>query len=251
MENVPKVLDNKPGLLITADALFKSGLFPNVKNVYGAFSIIQYASELGIGPMTGLQTMAIVSGKICMGAQAMLALAIKAGVTYQIVRSTNDIAEIKFKGDTEYTSIFGLEDAKKAGIYREQSGWTKYPKDMCFWRCVTQGIRRVKPGVALGLYAIEEIQDAPALDTPVQDDEKPQDAPQGTISPDPLSDPSPKSTNFEWLKRMGQAKKAIGDEAYYIILARHGFAHSNEILDSDMEDEILNELREAYKHGKK
>jgi len=44
--------EEHPVLITVANALFKSGLFPNVKNSYGAFAITQYGSELGIGPMT-------------------------------------------------------------------------------------------------------------------------------------------------------------------------------------------------------
>lgn len=250
--NEAQKYEEKPKLLVTADALFKSGLFPNVKNVFGAFSIVQYGAELGIGPMTSLQSMAIVQGKIAMSAGMMLALAVKGGVTYQVVVSTNEKAEIKFKGDCEYTSTFSIEDAKRAGIYKEQSGWTKYPKDMCFHRAVTAGIRRVKPGIVLGLYAIEELQDAPPLDSPPKTQgTEGQDAPESTISPDPLPEHGPETTsNFEWLKKMSSAKKGLGQEAYYGILGDHGFEHANQVLDAEMQDKLLADMRAAYKEKK-
>ncbi len=162
--------EEHPVLITVANALFKSGLFPNVKNAYGAFAITQYGSELGIGPMTALQTMAIVSGKICMGAQMMLSLAIKAGVSFKIIKDDNNECQIHFKrGELEYTSSFSIAEAKQAGIYRDQSGWTKYPRDMLYWRAVTRGLRRVCPDVITGLYAIEEIQDAIPLNAKVEE----------------------------------------------------------------------------------
>ncbi len=239
MENAPKVIDGRPVLIQVSDAIFKSGLFPNVKNSFGAFAIVQYGAELGIGPMTSLQTMAIVQGKICMGAQMMLSLAIKAGVSYKIIQSTNEIAVIEFKGDTEYTSAFGITDAKTAGIWKAQSGWEKYPKDMCFWRAVTQGIRRVKPGVVLGLYAIEELQDAPALDAvTVPENAKP-------------PEPEKPRQDFDFLKKCGEAKKQLkaltgDDSAYYETLAAWTYAHANIVGEEDRIG-VLNDLREKYK----
>lgn len=233
METLPqKVQENKPPLIQVSEALFKSGLFPNVRNSYGAFAIVEYGHELGIGPMTSLQTMAIVSGKICMAAQMMLALAVKAGVNYKIIVSTNEKAEIQFKGDTEYVSAFSIEDAKKAGIYKAQSGWEKYPKNMCFWRAVTQGIRVVKPGVVLGLYAIEELQDAPAIDSDVKEEPPAQD----------------KTRNFKWLERMAKAKTELGNEEYYgILTGRWGYEHSNLVIEPKEQDEIISEMIARFK----
>lgn len=158
-ENVEEVQQSIK-LLRVANALFKSGLFPNVKNAYGAFAIVQYGNELGIGPMTSLQTMGIVKGKICMAAQMILALALRQGVSYSILENSEDCCEIKFKrGSLSYDSKFTIEEAKRAHLLKTDSGWEKYPKDMLFHRAVTRGLRRVSPDAIAGLYAIEEIQD--------------------------------------------------------------------------------------------
>jgi hypothetical protein len=193
--------EEHPVLITVANALFKSGLFPNVKNSYGAFAITQYGSELGIGPMTALQTMAIVSGKICMGAQMMLSLAIKSGVSFKIVKDDNNECQIHFKrGELEYTSSFSIAEAKQAGIYRDQSGWTKYPRDMLYWRTVTRGLRRVCPDVITGLYAIEELQDAIPLNAKVEEVVVDDVSSEGNdLTPPPAS-----STYEEYYKRMSE-----------------------------------------------
>jgi hypothetical protein len=197
--------EEHPVLITVANALFKSGLFPNVKNSYGAFAITQYGSELGIGPMTALQTMAIVSGKICMGAQMMLSLAIKSGVSFKIVKDDNNECQIHFKrGDLEYTSSFSISEAKQAGIYRDQSGWTKYPRDMLYWRTVTRGLRRVCPDVITGLYAIEEIQDAIPLNAKVEE---------AQVVGEPNSEgsdlPPPASSTYEDFKKQMDEIKTV------------------------------------------
>ena len=159
-----------PNLFPVARALFKSGIFPNVRNEYGAFSIVQYGHELGIGPMTALQSMSIVQGKICMAGQMMLSIALRNGVTYEIKIHNSDKCEILFvNGKIQFLSSFTIAEAKQAGIWKAQGGWEKYPQDMLFWRTVTRGLRRVCPDAILGLYAKEELEDAPALNNITQE----------------------------------------------------------------------------------
>ena len=59
-----------------AAGLFKSGLFPNAKNEFGAWAITQYGAELGVGPMMSLKNINIISGQLACNAQLMLSLAI-------------------------------------------------------------------------------------------------------------------------------------------------------------------------------
>ncbi len=174
--------EEPPILLPTARALFKSGLFPQTKNEFGAYAIIEYGFELGIPPMTALQTMAMISGKICMAGQMMLSIALRNGLEYKILKDSVEECQVhlKFKNN-EYTSSFTIAEAKQAGVYRQDSGWTKYPKDMLFWRAITRGLRRVCPDLILGLYAKEELEGAPplneaidvTLDQPEQDEKPP------------------------------------------------------------------------------
>ncbi len=48
-----------------------------------------------------------------------------------------------------------------------------------------------------------------------------------------------KSTDFKMLKKFGTAKDKLGDEDYYRILGNFGFAHANDILDSDTGAKVL------------
>lgn len=202
--------EEHPVLITVSNALFKSGLFPNVKNAFGAYAIVQYGAELGIGPMTALQTMAIVSGKVCMGAQMMLSLALKSGVTHKILKDDNNECQIHFRrGEIEFTSSFSIAEAKQAGIYRDQSGWTKYPRDMLYWRTVTRGLRRVCPDVITGLYAKEELQDAIPLNAKIEEAQVVEDVPMEDIEkPSPL--------NYEdYYNRMSEIKNAHELKAWW------------------------------------
>jgi hypothetical protein len=140
-----------------SEGLFASGLFPNAKNKYGAFAIVQYGRELGIPPMMSLKNINLISGQLACNAQLMLTLALQKGITYEVLKEGDKGATIKFKrGTSTYESSFTEEDAKSAGLLGKDN-WKKYPRDMYFWRCVAKGIRRIAPDAVMGLYTAEEI----------------------------------------------------------------------------------------------
>ena len=147
-----------------AQGLFQSGMFPNAKNAYGAFAIVEYGHELGIPPMMALKNINIISGQLACNAQLMLSLAMQRGVTYKVIKETDKGAEIIFKrGDSEYTATFTEEDCKLAGLAGKDN-WKKYGKDMMFWRCVARGLRRIAPDAILGLYTKDEISNGEIVD---------------------------------------------------------------------------------------
>jgi hypothetical protein len=49
--------------------------------------------------------------------------------------------------------------AKQAGIYRDGSGWSKYPEDMLRARVISRAVRSIYPACILGHYATEEVMD--------------------------------------------------------------------------------------------
>lgn len=239
------IVSQAHSLIKVAEALFKSQLFPNVKNAYGAYAIVEYGAELEIPPMTSLQTMSIISGKICMAAQMMLTFALKKGVSYKVITDSEKEVSVTFsrQGFEPYTSSFSIEEAKRAGIFKAQGGWEKWPRDMCFWRAVTRGLRRIAPDIVLGLYAIEELKDAPPLDSPIDVEEiKP---------PEPKKPQDKPKPDFDFLKSCGGAKKQLKaltgkDDAYYEVLTRYECLHSNEVKEEDRRT-VYEELREKYK----
>jgi hypothetical protein len=166
MENAVVLHDPNVSLSLqkVADGLFKSGMFPNAKNAFGAFAIVEYGHELGIPPMMSLKNINIISGQLACNAQLMLSMAMSRGVTYKVVKETDKGAEILFKrGDSEYNSTFTEEDAKNAGLTGKDN-WKKYGRDMYFWRCVAKGIRRIAPDAVLGLYTKDEISNGEIVD---------------------------------------------------------------------------------------
>lgn len=161
-KSIVKIPDSaeSESLLFFADAMVKSGMFPNVKTKYGAAAIVEYGIELGLPPLVSLQTMSVISGKICMEAKAMLALAIKGGVTHKIVKKTKAICEVILsrKGQEPHTEIFTIKDAEDLG-FLGKANWRMYPEEMCFSRCISKGIRAFAPDTIMGLYANEEMEE--------------------------------------------------------------------------------------------
>ncbi len=51
-----------------------------------------------------------------------------------------------------------IEMAKRIGIANKDT-WRNYPRAMMRARCISEGVRTVYPGIAVGIYTIEEVQD--------------------------------------------------------------------------------------------
>jgi len=153
-------IPNSENLLVFSDAMVQSEMFPNVKTKFGAAAIIEYGIELGLPPVVALQTMCVISGKICMEAKAMLSLAIKGGVTHKIVKKNKQGSQVTFsrKGQEPYTENFTIKDAEDLGFLGKQN-WRQYPEEMCYWRCISKGLRAFAPDVIMGIYAKEEMEE--------------------------------------------------------------------------------------------
>lgn len=147
-----------------ATSLFESGLYPNLRNPAGAFAVVQYGAELGLGPMVSLQNINIINGKPAANGQVMLSLAMSRGVTFQVLSETDKECSIKFvKGSNQYISHFTLKDAEEAGLTGKDN-WKKWRRDMLFWRCVAKGVRRIDPTSVMGLYTPDELTDGEVVD---------------------------------------------------------------------------------------
>jgi len=147
-----------------AGDLLGSGLFQGVKNVAGAVTVIQAGLELGIPPVAALNTMVIINGRLAMEAKALLAVAQRrAGVTWRVVKEDDKGCEIMFSRPNwpDTSSTFTEEEARAAGLLGK-TNWKLWAKDMYFARAAGRGIRRIAPDAVLGLYAKEEMADAPA-----------------------------------------------------------------------------------------
>lgn len=120
---------------------------------------IEYGRAVGIEPMIALQNITMIDGKASASALLIGALVRRGG--YEIeseVEATGATVTIRRNGKITGTGEFTLVDAKRAGLLREGSGWTKYPRDMLYARALTQAARQGAQDAMLGLaYTSEEL----------------------------------------------------------------------------------------------
>lgn len=140
----------------------------------GIFAVTEKAKQIGMHPLEALNgALYFVNGKVEMQGQAMLAMIRKNGHSVTLdPKSTNNHVIMHGKradnGDT-WTVSFGIEDAKRAGIYKNV--WEKYTHTMCVWRCTSMLSRFLFSDILKGCYVVGEVSDAPPLDTPVKYEE--------------------------------------------------------------------------------
>lgn len=170
-------VDDSLKLQKVAEGLHKSGLYPNLKSPAGAYAVVQYGYELGLGPMTSLQNINLIQGKPAANGQTMLSLAMSRGVTFKVEEETHETCTILFKrGNMEYRSTFTVEDAKRAGLAGKDN-WKKWPSEMLYWRAVAKGVRRIAPEAVMGLYTPDELTSGDVIDV------VPQNAPAANEKP--------------------------------------------------------------------
>lgn len=138
----------------------------------GIFAIVEKARSVGVNPMDALNGgMYFVQGKVEMTSALMNQLIRSNGHSVTKDKKSDDTICILHgkradNGDT-WVESFSIEDAKKAGIYRNQ--WLKYPKDMLFARALSRLGRQLFPDVIKGCYVQGEISEAPAFNTPIEE----------------------------------------------------------------------------------
>lgn len=128
----------------------------------GIFAIVEKAKSIGVSPLEALNGgMYFVQGKVELTAGMMNQLIRQRGHSITKDKKSDDTICILHgkradNGDT-WVESFSIEDAKKAGIYRNQ--WIKYPKDMLFARALSRLARQLFPDVIKGCYVQGEITD--------------------------------------------------------------------------------------------
>lgn len=132
------------------------------------FMIVQKAKSIGVPVLDALNgSFYAVNGKIELSANAMNYLIRKAG--HSITKDSRSDSKCcilhgkrKDNGDT-WTSTFSIDDAKKAGIYKNT--WEKYGEDMLFARALTRLARQLYADVIKGCYVEGEIREG-IIDNP-------------------------------------------------------------------------------------
>lgn len=141
-----------------ANALFKSGLFKDVKQAEQAFAKIVVGRDLGLNPAESMAALHVIDGKVEASAD-LHATRVKASdkYDYRILALDNFVCEITFwqHGEEIGTSTFTMDDAEAAGLAKKDS-WKKYPRNMLFARAMSNGVAWYCPDVMGGLRVYHE-----------------------------------------------------------------------------------------------
>jgi hypothetical protein len=132
---------------------------------------IQYGAEVGLTPMTSLQRIAVINGRPSVYGDVMLGLCRRVPIwdetgfkEYGAGEGTIAVCECRRRGGNTCTRQFSIEDAKRAKLWGKAGPWTDYPQRMLQMRARGFALRDTFPDVLQGLYATEELADAPDYD---------------------------------------------------------------------------------------
>jgi len=152
-----RIQDPMEGIQKLGEMIASSGMFGCTKKEQGLLLAFSCFCERK-NPMEIMRTYHIMDGKLSMRADAMLAEFIRSGGRVQWLEYTDTIAKATFSHNgQDIVSQFTIEDAQKAGLIREKSGWAKFPAAMLRARLISQAIRMIAPGIVAGLYNESEI----------------------------------------------------------------------------------------------
>jgi hypothetical protein len=156
MSNIISVSD----MTVMADSIVKSGFY-GFKSKEQVMAVMLVAQAENKHPASVVQEYDVIQGKPALKSQAILARFQLSGGSVQWDEVTNKKVKGTFKHPQggSLTVEWTIEMAKQAGIYREGSGWSKYPEDMLRARVISRAVRSIYPACILGHYATEEVMD--------------------------------------------------------------------------------------------
>lgn len=122
---------------------------------------VEYGEMLGLHPLTAIQQVHVIEGKLSMSAELMRAQCIRAGHRFRVIETTPKIARVGIeRGDDpgHWTEMaFTIDDAQQAGL-TGKGNWSKFPTAMLLARATSAIVRAVCPEVLMGIsYVPEEL----------------------------------------------------------------------------------------------
>lgn len=161
-----------------AQIISTSKMFSDAREASRAAVKVLAGSEMGVGPVNSMMGIFWVKERLTYSANFMASV-IQASdapgnnlrFRYEVDRLDHSGASLTFyKRDIETrewlklgTETFTLEDAKRARLAGDN--WTKYPKNMCFARAMSNGAKFYCPGIFSGTpYTPDELSDDARID---------------------------------------------------------------------------------------
>ncbi len=140
-------------------AVAKSGLF-GVKTPDQAMALMLIAQAEGMHPAIAARDYHVINGRPTLRADAMLARFQQAGGKVEWGEYTDQrvVGTFSHSQGGSVRIEWTTKMAQDAGLTRNPT-WKSYPRQMLRARCISEGIRTIYPGVAIGTYTPEEAED--------------------------------------------------------------------------------------------
>ena len=140
-------------------AVAKSGLF-GVKTPDQAMALMLVAQAEGMHPAIAARDYHVINGRPTLRADAMLARFQQAGGKVEWGEYTDQrvVGTFSHPQGGSVRIEWTTRMAQDAGLTRNPT-WKSYPRQMLRARCISEGIRTIYPGVAIGTYTPEEAED--------------------------------------------------------------------------------------------
>ena len=166
-------------------AFAKSGLF-GIRTPEQGIALMLVAQAEGLHPATAARDYHVIQGRPALKSDAMLARFQQAGgkVVWNAYTDQEVSGTFTHGSGGTVTVAWTISQAKAAGLTGKDV-WKQYPRAMLRARVISEGIRTVYPGIAVGVYTPEEIEDF---------DEKP---PTREVTSVPVSENRPERSNHE------------------------------------------------------
>lgn len=144
-----------------AVSLVKSKLF-GFENIEQAMSIMLIAQAEGRSPALAARDYHVIKGRPALKADAMLARFQQEGGIVE----WDEYTDLKVTGRFSHPKscpkpvavTWTIDMAKRIGL-AGRDNWRNYPRAMLRARVVSEGVRTTYPGIAVGIYTVEEHQD--------------------------------------------------------------------------------------------
>lgn len=136
--------------------------------VFRVSGAIMKGAEIGLAPMTSVETIMVINGRYAIWGDAASALVLRSGQvenlrdwqTGKVGDNTyTHFFEVRRRGiETPFVRSFSLEDAKRAGLLGKDT-WRSYQARMCFNRARAWALRDSCADILMGIAIAEEVQD--------------------------------------------------------------------------------------------
>lgn len=122
---------------------------------------VEYGEMLDVHPLTAIQQVHVIEGKLSMSAELMRAQVLRHGHRFRTVEMTSERAVVSITrgDDPDHTTTveFTIADARNANL-AGKGVWKQYPTAMLHARATSMAVRAVCPEVLMGIsYTPEEL----------------------------------------------------------------------------------------------